>query len=1291
MVRFTKNVSNTSTQRDANIAPSDTSVDSSIAAFAMETTHDAKGVENLSSNSDKPSSPDASMQSSSVEDSDLPRDQRNAETTEQNVSYFPADTPEMDSRAKQVLREFGRFRDSRTHNPPLLLDDLKELGMVGEATEDNKFILLSFEDCHRLVMTMRMTELILNDVVQSSRRHQIEQIKSQLDAEHCPDMAALLQEMEKARRDLTQKHSFQSVGVFEPETYTLGGFILFETMMITKGIDWLSHLSIDPDLETRRATLAVFSELRAAYSSERTLHELYFRHHDDRKQLEERVHSVMADLEERIVKTSIRAGSVTAKREAVATEVKAVSALVEEMLGIAKQSYSVALTASHMGHIAFEHNVTITHLRSRVADLEDEIASWVHRSSQDATAAMTLAEENVVLAQANRELHEYMQKLHERQRQQITTLNGLTANLGLGTNDTQTPEIFSNGKELLELFDLPGVYSRLIGDLRASTVNDKGRLSILAPSTVATRTQLVESLERQLRRPAAHNINAANAYIHVATSRSAEAQRRGAAVYGQRRIEKRGIEAIFRCEPSGLRNNLPDYLRAPLPIASDQNEGLIDDLQHRGSIVFCDRFFDATTGNQIQDLHVSSDALPATVLMANAMNSNAILDDLLRQGDIPRLLNEKIREVKNPKKERDVPPAPSVSSGNAPKAPTVSKVVPNNTSDSRNAKRKDMPISSPSPTCVPLSKFLCPMPNGDVLHPFAPGSVEWDELWLEQDNGRALREFNVFHRDKEHSAADKAAVNEICVFFMKMKANARSYQQQVEWANPPSQVKRVLDSAARVASNPTAPARKGSKQQRRSTSGAIRGLSEPLSGLAAEWNTEADTAWVWKDNQEGAAKADPWLFTRLLQRAEMIPSEGDYLTPGKPVLPIGVLSNTCKKHFLNLTPYPYPPYNKGGKGKGKDWKGKDGKRKGKKEPPQASSSVIDDADAELWMLPHPAAVNQEDRSYVILGLDNLQVRVTEGNWDTLRFNTKTLNPEYFPASYLRPVPTGLHLDKPEVNANFPRSTITGTLAELRLLLKVPHLLSKSKKISPEVYKALCLEGASGAISAADELTAPKRIKVFIKLCSVFTPCEHTDYYHAIAQLDSEVKSDLMVAWQPYLHARDDILVFIRRQLARASSVLLQVLYFLQEAHVQYLLRQYKIAFVDMFGANAVPRERDAPLPAPGDKARICSGPPRGPPRTPRDLGQEPSKVEDDPEIDVDMSNDASGSYFDHNHDSEEDEANTSVSFTTQQQARHLQGETTTTSDNTEAAGFGSDTSPRTESGDYDELSQAEAN
>ncbi len=84
---------------------------------------------------------------------------------------------------------------------------------------------------------MKMSELILNDSVQSDRKERIEQIKVQLDAEHCPNMETLLREMEKAKHDLTQKHSFQSVGIFEPGLYSLSGFILFETTMIAKGID----------------------------------------------------------------------------------------------------------------------------------------------------------------------------------------------------------------------------------------------------------------------------------------------------------------------------------------------------------------------------------------------------------------------------------------------------------------------------------------------------------------------------------------------------------------------------------------------------------------------------------------------------------------------------------------------------------------------------------------------------------------------------------------------------------------------------------------------------------------------------------------------------------------------------------------------------------------------------------------------------------------------------------------------------------------------------------------------
>jgi hypothetical protein len=162
-------------------------------------------------------------------------------------------------------------------------------------------------------------------------------------------------------------------------------------------------------------------------------------------------------------------------------------------------------------------------------------------------------------------------------------------------------EILPNGQALLDVLDLPGMYYRLIGELRGPVPNDKGELSILAPTTftLATRPDLIDSIERQLRRPLGPEVNLANAYLNVAQTRDQEARRRGTTVYapGRKLILKKGVEAIFDCEPSGLRNNLPAHLKAPLPIASERSKGLLNDLQSRGrgSIVFCDRF-----GNQVQ-------------------------------------------------------------------------------------------------------------------------------------------------------------------------------------------------------------------------------------------------------------------------------------------------------------------------------------------------------------------------------------------------------------------------------------------------------------------------------------------------------------------------------------------------------------------------------------------------------------------------------------------------------------------------------------------------------------------
>ncbi len=144
-------------------------------------------------------------------------------------------------------------------------------------------------------------------------------------------------------------------------------------------------------------------------------------------------------------------GGVIQKRHTIATELQSISALVEEMLTMAKQSYNAALTASHMGQFALEHTLTITELRRRIADLQNEISSWVMRSSKDSTAAMILAEENVVLAKVNFDLYARMQELQERHRKQTEILSGLLTNIDFGLPSTVLPEALPSGQALLDL------------------------------------------------------------------------------------------------------------------------------------------------------------------------------------------------------------------------------------------------------------------------------------------------------------------------------------------------------------------------------------------------------------------------------------------------------------------------------------------------------------------------------------------------------------------------------------------------------------------------------------------------------------------------------------------------------------------------------------------------------------------------------------------------------------------------------------------------------------------------
>ncbi len=245
----------------------------------------------------------------------------------------------------------------------------------------------------------------------------------------------------------------------------------------------------------------------------------------------------------------------------------------------------------------------------------------------------------------------------------------------------------------------------------------------------------------------------------------------------------------------------------------------------------------------------------------------------MRQGDIPRLLNQELRNRKPAQKNDDNrsnvdsssflriesrKTTDSSSSARAeprkPREPLTPSYDPNayapDLETNRGEKRKEESSETPSPSLV-LASGLFPMLNGDVLHPFEPQNYRWDDLWLEQDQGRALREFTQNLLRDEFSEVDKAAVREVCAYFMNLKRNTRLFQQRVDWKSPSARIRYIMDqgAGADAAIVSSTQMRKGNKQQRRSSAGIGRDASDSLPGLMIEWNLDVPS-WVWNDNQK---------------------------------------------------------------------------------------------------------------------------------------------------------------------------------------------------------------------------------------------------------------------------------------------------------------------------------------------------------------------------------------------------------------------------------------------------------
>jgi hypothetical protein len=343
------------------------------------------------------------------------------------------------------------------------------------------------------------------------------------------------------------------------------------------------------------------------------------------------------------------------------------------------------------------------------------------------------------------------------------------------------------------------------------------------------------------------------------------------------------------------------------------------------------------------------------------------------------------------------------------------------------------------------------------------------------------------------------------------------------------------------------------------------------------------------------------------------------------------------------------------------------------------------------MLPRPDTVNRDEETYVLQGPLTYKTRVTNENWDTLGFNTKTMSPEYFPSSYLSPVPTVVPEGGDVNEATFPRSTITETLENFRALLFVP-LLSKKNRVSSaqpsvipcarhqDVYWVLSLNIASEATQSTDKATAPKRISAFLRLCALYIPCEVDNYDDAVKTLDSEVDSDLRKAKLILEIIQEQNLPVIVK--AQNEAVPAFLLYFLQRGHVQFLIGDYKARILDAHGHDAFTT-----------KVRTKKLGRDGLPRSIHDVNSSTST----PGRTVDMSqsddegavgSDDEGSESHLNRDGEGKLADTHVPSTPQQERLQLSTERSMPPRNSEAVGFGSDTSPRNETGDNDELSRA---
>ena len=179
------------------------------------------------------------------------------------------------------------------------------------------------------------------------------------------------------------------------------------------------------------------------------------------------------------------------------------------------------------------------------------------------------------------------------------------------------------------------------------------------------------------------------------------------------------------------------------------------------------------------------------------------------------------------------------------------------------------------------------------------------------------------------------------------------------------------------------------------------------------------------------------------------------------------------------------------------------------------------------------------------------------------------------------------------------------------------------------------------------------------------------------ELEDEVGDDVEDAKFTLKSVEEKVLPALFKLECESPSVLLQVLYSLQRGHVQFLAADYKSRIIEAY-PHAFAKIRSPKLGKDGQPLKITN------------VGITDGSSGDLVDMTADELDEGEISDIDYN-DGEGSGTNTLASSTSQKELRPLKKASTAPSKNIEAASFSSDTSPRTDTGDNDELGQAEGN